>query len=409
MEKAFRNRYYLIFISALLGPLTTNSLIPIFEQLRINFGLSLIAQVSLTISFYILPFAVFQLFAGTFSDVIDKKLAVGIGYIIFTAGLFLSLMAVFAQNFLLFLIAFLIQGIGFSFINPTVLAILNIITPEPKKGMVMGLYNSTAGAGVALGGFLSSLAINLISPAFWYFIFVLNPIITILAFISFLFALKNCEALVCKTYDLGVLKEDSEKLGARELIKATLLQLKEGLNIVIFLLGIVGFFAFFTVITLTNTLNEQIRISLVNLTNEEVINYVSLILTINGLISVALSPITGNLLKKINPTIMLGAGFLLMLTVVFLPFGTSIVHYMLFSFLIYIGSALVWPALFKAAMDIDVKKSGTNSAIINSLRFLGYALVSPFYLLIGIPIIFYFVFFCDIITMGIIVYLKKFK
>ena len=407
MEKAFRNRYYLIFISALLGPLTTNSLIPIFEQLRINFGLSLIAQVSLTISFYILPFAVFQLFAGTFSDVIDKKLAVGIGYIIFTAGLFLSLMAVFAQNFLLFLIAFLVQGIGFSFINPTVLAILNIITPEPKKGMVMGLYNSTAGAGVALGGFLSSLAINLISPDFWYFIFVLNPIITILSFISFIFALKNCEALVCKTYDLGGTNND--KPSAKELIKATLLQLKEGMNIVIILLGIIGFFGFFTVITLTNTLNEQIRISLPNLSNEEVINYVSLILTINGLISVVLSPITGNLLKKVNPLIMLGAGFLLMLTVIFLPFGTSIVHFMLFSFLIYIGSALVWPALFKAAMDIDVKKSGTNSAIINSLRFLGYALVSPFYLLIGIPIIFYFVFICDIITMGIILYLKKFK
>ena len=39
MEEKFLKRYYLIFFSAILGPLTTNSLVPIFEELRVNFVL----------------------------------------------------------------------------------------------------------------------------------------------------------------------------------------------------------------------------------------------------------------------------------------------------------------------------------------------------------------------------------
>ena len=149
-ENVFYKRYYLIFFSAIIGPLSTNFLIPLFEELRVNFGLSLIAFVALAISFYIFPFAIFQLFAGTFSDVMDKKKVVGIGYIIFITGLLTSLAAVFLRNYYLFLFAFLLQGIGFSFINPTILAILNIVTPEKKKGFIFGLYNSSAGVGVAL-------------------------------------------------------------------------------------------------------------------------------------------------------------------------------------------------------------------------------------------------------------------
>ena len=199
MANKFQKRYHLIFISSILGPLTTNSLVPIFEQLRINFGVNSIALISLAITFYIFPFAIFQLFAGTFSDIMDKKKVVIIGYVIFIFGLLLNLVGVLLKNYILFLLAFLILGLGFSFINPTILAILNIITPEKKKGMVMGLYNSSAGIGVSLGAFLSGFFANYF-PDGWIFIFIFNPIVGFLALISLHFALRNCEALVCNSY-----------------------------------------------------------------------------------------------------------------------------------------------------------------------------------------------------------------
>lgn len=403
MEEKFLKRYYLIFFSTTLGPLTTNSLVPIFEELRINFSLNSIALVSLAISFYILPFAIFQLFAGTFSDIVDKKIVVILGFIIFIVGLFITLVAVFTKIFILFLIAFLIQGIGFSFINPTVLAILSTISPANKKGMIMGIYNSSAGIGVSLGALLSGFLANNFRSG-WILLFIINPIIAILSLIFLLIALKNCEPLVCRTFETtpNHLANDEQSK-----ISATFQQLKRNLKAPIILLGLTGFICFFIVITLTNTLNEQIRISLSNLSDQEVIFYVSLILAINGLISVVLSPIAGLMSRKINPLILLGIGFTLMIVMIFMPFGNSITDFMVISFVTYIGSAFVWPALFKISMDINPEAEGTNSAIVNSFRFIGYSLVGPFYLFFGIPVIYFWVISFNIVAIIIIIVLSR--
>jgi len=404
MEERFQNRYYLIFFSSLLGPLTTNSLVPIFEELRQNFGLNSIAIVSLAISFYIFPFAIFQLFAGTFSDIVDKKMVVILGFIIFIFGVFLSIIAVITKIFYLFLLAFFSQGIGFSFINPTILAILSIITPERKKGFIMGIYNSSAGIGVSIGGFLAGFLANNFDD--WRLLFTLNFIISIISLILLLLALKECEALVCRTYEY-IPKEKKDVNESK--IYAIFLKLKENLKPPILLLGIAGFICFFIVITLTNTLNEQIRISISNLSNQEVIFYVSLILTINGIISIILSPITGLLLKRVNPLVILFIGFIFMLAMVLMPYGNSINDFMLISFLTYMGSALIWPSLFKISMDLNPEAEGTNSAIINSLRFVGYSLVGPFYLFFGIPIIYYWVISFNILAIIIVLLLRSLK
>ena len=405
----FRKKYYLIFFSSILGPLTTNALVPIFEQLRLNFNLSSIAVISLAITFYILPFAIFQLFAGTFSDIVDKKKVVLLGYVIFISGLFVTLLAVLIRNFYLFLIAFLFLGIGFSFVNPTILALLNVISPEKKKGLLMGLYNSSASIGVSMGALLSGLFASSFSNG-WIFIFILNPILAILFFILFEISLRNCEPLICRPFDV-----ETSELSQGQIEKsnskfiATLRQLKAGFNVKIFLLGIIGLLCFFSVIALTNTLYEQMRMSMKDSNEREIVFYVSLILAVNGLISVILSPIAGICLKKINPFLMMGIGFACMLPIILLPSGKSFLDFLIINILAYVGSALVWPALFKVSMEGDPKKSGTISAIINSFRFIGYSMVGPFYILFGIPVVYYFVLLFNILAILIIIITKILK
>ena len=400
MEEKFLKRYYLIFFSAILGPLTTNSLVPIFEELRVNFGLDSIALVSLAISFYILPFAIFQLFAGTFSDIINKKTVVVLGCIIFIIGLFLTLIAVIIKSFFLFLIAFLIQGIGFSFINPTLLAIISILSPERKKGMIMGIYNSSAGIGVSMGAFLSGVFANYF--LMWELLFFLNPIIAILALIFILIALRDCEALVCRTNEIN----SNSLIDKKSKVTAIYRQLRNNLKLPIILLGLVGFICFFIVITLVTTLNEQMR-NFLNLSDQETIYYVSFILTINGLISVVLSPFIGLLLRRVTPYITLGVGFMLTLIMILMPFASSIVDFMIISFITYVGSAFIWTSLFKISMEINPEAEGTNSAIVNSLRFMGYSLVGPFYLFFGIPIIYFWVIGFNFLAIFIIFVLIK--
>lgn len=402
-QSKFLTRYYLVIPSAILGPMTTNSLIPLFSKLQMTFQLELIALISVAIFFYIFPFAIFQLFAGTFSDLVDKKKVVVVGFLIFTGGLLLALLSVLIGNFFLFLGAFFVQGIGFSFINPTVLAILSIITPEEREGTIMGLYNSSAGGGVSLGAFISGL---LISVGDWRFLFVINPIISLLCLLGFLYGLRNCEQLVCRTYEaLQPIDGVFEK--AESMIKSTFRQLRENLKPQILLLSLLGFFCFFTVITLTYTINEQMIVNIPNLSTDEVARNVSLILTINGLISITLSPFTGSLLKKYSPLLLLGIGFIFLSIIIIMPLSMSIMMFMMVSFVIYVGSAFIWPSLFKASMDLNPEARGTNSAIINSIRFMGYALVSIVYLFVGIPFIYYMVFSFGLISITIILVLQK--
>jgi hypothetical protein len=122
-----------------------------------------------------------------------------------------------------------------------------------------------------------------------------------------------------------------------------------------------------------------------------------------------LSPITGLMLKKVNPLIMLGIGFILMFAMIFMPYGTSIADFMVISFITYIGSAFIWPALFKISMDINPEAEGTNSAIINSFRFIGYSLVGPFYLFFGIPVIYLWVFSLNFLAIIVIIVLSRMK
>jgi MFS family permease len=397
MEVKFLKRYYLLFISSTLGPLTTNALVPIYNQLRLNFSLESISFVTLALSVYILPFAVFQLFAGTFSDIFDKKKVVLIGYLIFISGLFITLGAVVLKNYVLFLLAFFLQGLGFSFINPTVLAILSILTPERKEGLIMGIYNSSAGIGVSLGSVISGL----IALVNWRFLFIINPLITIFSGILFIISLKDCEQLICRPFENNnVKKKDKSR------ILEVFPQLKKNLTKEILLLGFIGFFCFFTVISLTNALNEQISISIPFLNNEEITSSVSIILTINGIISIIISPFSGYILNKINPRLMMIFGFIMMFGILWMPFGLSLLNFILISFIIYLGSTFIWPALFKSSMQVNKEAKGTNSAIINSMRFLGYASVPLFYNLFGIPVLYLFVFIFSIISIIILVYLK---
>lgn len=401
MEKKFKNRYYLVLISSVLGPLSTNSLVPVFEQLRINYYLISVSFISLAFFVYMFPFAIIQLFAGSFSDIVDRKKVVYVGYLVFLLGLSLTLVSIFLRIYPIFLVGFLFQGIGFSFINPTILAILSIITPEEREGLMMGLYNSSAGIGVSGGAFISGLLANIN----WRILFIVNPIITILSLILFIYALRNCETLVCRTYESNHSTNiKSFKLKLKELYY----QIRKNFKMNILLLGLLGFFCFFAVITLTNTLNDQIRINISGLSQIEITNFVSLILTINGLISIGISPFSGYILNKVNPLLMIGIGFILIFAMIGMPIAYSIPMFMIISFTIYLGSAFIWPALFKESMNLNPNARGTNSAIINSLRFLGYSMVGVFYTLFDIPFIYYLVLIFLAISLGIIIYMKFF-
>ncbi len=403
-ENKFLMRYYLIFFSVVMGPFSTSISIPIFEQLRVNFGLNSLAQVSVAIFFYMFPFAIFQLFTGSFSDIVSKKLVVIAGFTIFIIGQFTILTSIIMKNFILYLLGFLIQGLGYSFINPTVLAILGILSPKSKRGLIMGIYTSVPGIGIILGSNLS----RFFASFSWTLIFIIFPLIVILFLIFFIIATKKSQLVGQKPLELN-LEDPNKDHSYKNIFFMTLSQLKTSLNLKIILIGLCGLFTFFTTITITNTINEQLRISLESMEELEIISLVNLILTFTGIISIIMGPITGVFLKRIKEFNMMVIGFAIMLLIIIFSVGNSVFYFLLISTLIYIGSTFIWPALFKITIEIDPDKRGINSGITNMFRFLGYSLVGPFYALLGIPIIYYLVFIFNLVAIINIIIIKKLK
>jgi len=393
MKEKFTKRNYLIFFSTILGPFSSNIIIPIFEQLRLNFGLSSLGHVSISIFFFMFPFAIFQLFSGSLSDFVNKKKVASMGFLIFIIGLFITLLSIIIKNFILYLATLIIQGIGFSFINPTVLAILGEITPKSKRGVIMGIFSSAPGIGVIFGSTLS----RLIVPFGWELIFIVIPIIAICFFLFFILSLRNTPLEVDKSFATKN-NHSNEKENFSSIISSTFSQIKNNFDLKIILYGFFGFFTFFTTISIASTLNEQLRITFVNMEELEIISYVSIILSITGVISIIMGLVSGYLLKKIPEQYMIIMGFVFLLSIIGFPMSNEIFHFFLVSILIYIGGAFVFPALFKITIELDPSKKGINSGIITMFQFLGYSIVSLFYFLVGIPILYFICFAFNIIA-----------
>ncbi len=276
--------------------------------------------------------------------------------------------------------------------NPPILAILSEITPKDKQGFVMGLYAATGGMGIIIGAIIVGVLINFSGG--WIILFIINPIFALIAFVCFMFALNKCELHSCEP-----------KKGFNG-ISATFHQLKEALNQKIILLGVIGFLCFFGIIALSSTMNELIRSVFSASKTTRIITIISILMIIGGITGIIMSPVGGLMLKKISPTIMMIMGFLLMSLIFILPFQRTFSTIILVYICVQIGGSIIWPALFKISMEADPEKRGTNSSIINSLRFLGYSLVAPCYFFFGIPGIYYWAFIFILIALIIVIILR---
>ncbi|BCP54417.1 Bcr/CflA family drug resistance efflux transporter [Kaistia sp. 32K] len=89
--------------------MSIDNLLPAFGHIQHDFGLASANEVQLILTVYMAGFAIMQLFYGPVSDIVGRKPTLMIGLVIFTIG---SLIALFAPNFEMLLVARLVQGMG---------------------------------------------------------------------------------------------------------------------------------------------------------------------------------------------------------------------------------------------------------------------------------------------------------
>lgn len=171
---------FIIYLLFGLGPVTGNVILVLFGVLSREFETSPNALL-ISIPAFMIPFAIIQLFSGAISDVKGRFPVIIFGLIIFGIGITI---AAASFNLLMFVIANVLGGIGFGFVNPVLIALMTDITPPgpeiPKK---MGYLGAVAALGVGIGPLFAGQMIQF-SWRYLYITIILVAIVCLIAFIA---------------------------------------------------------------------------------------------------------------------------------------------------------------------------------------------------------------------------------
>ncbi|MFX1323202.1 MAG: MFS transporter [Promethearchaeota archaeon] len=169
----------IIYILFFLGPLTGNVILVLFGILSGEFDVSP-SSISIAIPSFMFPFAIIQLFSGAISDIKGRVPVIIFGLSVFGVGM---LVAATSSSLIMFLIANILGGFGFGFVNPVLIALMTDITPGQDIPKKMGYLGSAANLGVAIGPILAGFIV-IIGWRFLYLLFILITGISLLILIG---------------------------------------------------------------------------------------------------------------------------------------------------------------------------------------------------------------------------------
>jgi DHA1 family bicyclomycin/chloramphenicol resistance-like MFS transporter len=165
---------FVIYLLFFFGPLTGNVILVLFNTLSEEFSVS-ISEIQIAISAFMFPFAITQLFSGVISDIKGRFPVLFIGLILFGVAM---LLATFSFSLILYVIANILGGIGFGFVNPVLISLMTDISEPQEIPKKMGYLGASANLGVGIGPLIASQMIQI----GWRSIYVLFIGITIFGF-----------------------------------------------------------------------------------------------------------------------------------------------------------------------------------------------------------------------------------
>ncbi|ONI76049.1 MFS transporter [Actinosynnema sp. ALI-1.44] len=164
MKWGVHGRTVALYAGGFIGPFAGGVPTTILPELGAEFGVSAqTASVSLTA--YLVPFAVLMLFSGTLGARWGPERAVRVAYIVYIAA---SAVCALSGSFGVFLGARAVQGAANAFTTPLLLAAVAAATPPERLGRALGLFASLQAAGQTSAPLVSGLAAEVRwTWAFW--------------------------------------------------------------------------------------------------------------------------------------------------------------------------------------------------------------------------------------------------
>ncbi len=329
-----------------IGPFGGNMVLPMFGALRRDLGASTLL-LGLTITVYMVPFGVMQLFSGALSDtVLGRRTAIVAGLVVYSVG---SLGSALAPSMVVMLLFRALQGLGNAFTTPIALAVAGDLSPRETRGRVLGLLSASSMLGVTLGPAIGGL----VSAFSWRLGFVLLVVLALAAAL-----------LVAVTLPSAGGAGAVVRRGALYAVKRALLH--RGVLAV----SLTGFLVFTARTGLLTYLSDLLSLPPYSLGEPEIGG----LLTLVGAGGILASPVWGFLADKIGRrrALLLGIALQAPLLAFFstgLWYGFLAVLLFLYGFTI----AAAMTVLATLAVEVLPQFRATASSVYSSFRFLGYA------------------------------------
>ncbi|MCR6624480.1 MAG: MFS transporter [archaeon YNP-LCB-024-027] len=393
-----RGRFYGVLlattIASFISPFTTSSITVALPILAEEFSVGL-AEVNWVVNVYLIALASTILMFGVIGDWFGRSRIFIAGVAMFAIT---SSIMVIVHDYLSLLVFRLLQGLAASMISSTAVAILSELLPIERRGMGIGLNTMAVYIGLTLGPLIGGYITNYFG---WRTLFILK------AFIAFL---SLSLAITLPKTSRGVSVKPNFKMSA--LIVSSIIMIIYGASNINSSYGVI--MASLGLMALTSTLVVErrspklihpmiLRRKPLSANISALLNYsatyaltillssylqrlrglnpseAGLILTTQSIFQAALSPITGLLADKYNPSILASMG---MFTITFGIIGltqinpTTPINQIIYTLIILgVGFAFFSSPNTTAIMNMSPKEAyGSTSALLATMRFLGQAI-----------------------------------
>lgn len=338
------------YAASFTGPVAGNALLAMVSVLAVEWNVS-DGAVLLAIPAFMLPFAVIQIFSGAISTAYDRRLTLSLGLFVYIVG---SVGAALSPSFMVFLVARVVQGVGYAFVAPVLVPIVSDLAGKGRQGLAMGYLGSTSLAGVTAGPLLGGL----FAEINWRLAFIAIAVLASMVLVAV----------------LVVFRRGSESLSTRTTPKQSLGRLAStAVNRDVLLLSATGFVTFASFVGVMSYLSVHLGSDAVGMGPGEI----GFILMFSGLSGVFLSPVAGRLVDRRGTRCCVSVGFVIAAAAtISMQFVGGMLPYIVLLSLIGFGSSFVWSALLTMLMRVDPSRKDESSSIFNSARFMGFA-ISP--------------------------------
>jgi len=328
-----------------IGPLSGNAVLAMIPVLKTDFGASA-EEILVSITFFMLPFALFNLFSGTISDVYGRRKILTFGFLIYALG---CMFCVVSPNLMAFYLSRSVQGVGYAFVNPVLLAVLGDMTPPNERGKVMGYFGAFTTAGIATGPMIAGF----LTPYDWRWMFVLVAVLAVLV------------SLWVRTACL-VSRPNPE---AMNLLKSNIITAIS--NKAVITLCILGFLAFLCYMGALGFLSDHLSLPPLSMEEETI----GVLVGMSGVAGMVAAPLGGRLVDAKGRAFTATIGFAVVgLAFLFLYFSSDWLQFTGSLLVFGTGTAFIWASLLTITVEVIPRLKGTVSSVFNSSRFFGYSL-----------------------------------